>query len=80
MASSVTFTSATLEGQLLEVVERVANLQVQASKNPNNVNTVTAYNTNSLTNVLTVTLSIPITTTVGASGKIETNAVENYVD
>ncbi|MEL7038916.1 MAG: hypothetical protein AAFO04_25405 [Cyanobacteria bacterium J06592_8] len=80
MASAITFTSTTLEGQVLESIERIADLQVQADKNPNNISTVTAYNTNSLTNILTVTLSIPVSTTVGTTGKIETTAVENYTD
>ena len=80
MASAATLTATTLEGQLLECVELIADKQVTAATNPNGTNFVTAYNTNAITNITTVTLSIPVGTTVGAGGQLQTTAVETYTD
>lgn len=80
MASAATLTATTLEGQLLECVELIAGKQVLAATNPNGVNMITAYNTNSLTNVLTVTLSIPVETDVSTGGSISTIAQTPYLD
>ncbi|MFO7092499.1 hypothetical protein, partial [Limnospira platensis] len=59
MASPVTLNGATLEHQLLEVIEQVQRAQINATRNPNGVTVVTAYTRNMATGAVTVSLTIP---------------------
>lgn len=81
MASVQTLNADTLEGQLLEVIERVAVMQVDPLKNPNNITIVTSYNRNNLTGIVTVSITLGTSDTIDATtGGIKVEAIADFVD
>lgn len=81
MAAPITFIASSLEGQLMEAVERVSILQVDETKNPNEINIVSAYTRNNLTGVVTVSLSIPTTDTIDPTdGSVDVLAEPVFLD
>ena len=80
MSTAATLASGTLEGQLNEVVELIRIKQRDTSvANRNGTNIITAFNTNDLTNVRTVTLSYSVQDTIDPTdGSVDTTAVEVY--
>ena len=79
MAAAATLNSTTLENQLPELIEKIKEKQADAATNPNSVNTITAYNTNDLTNRATVTVSWENVDAIDATdGSIDTLAKEVY--
>jgi len=70
--------STTVEDALLEMVRRTADLQSSTTTNPQSRTIVTQFTQNALTGVYTVTLTIPSTITLGASG-VTSNATEVFV-
>lgn len=81
MAAAVTLSSATLENQLPELIEKIKMKQMDQSKNPDGINTITAFNTNDLTNRTTVTLAWDNVDVIDSTdGSIDTLAKEVYAD
>lgn len=80
MSGAATLGSTTLEGQLNECVELIRMKQRDTTTaNPNNVSMITAFNTNDLTNIRTVTLQYAVDDVIDATdGSIDTTAVEVY--
>ncbi len=79
MASAITLTSTTLEGQYLELVMAIQALEANETANPNNENRVTGtINTDTL--ALNSTGNIAVTVTLNAQGKPEFTAVEYLSD
>lgn len=77
MASAITTTATTLEGQLLEIVQTIQLSENNSAKNPNGSNFVTGtINTDNET--FTGTFNIPVTPSVGAGGS-PTYAAETYL-
>ena len=61
MSAPATLGSATMENQLNEIVENIRAKQRDTDvANPNNVTMITAFNTNDLTNIRTVTLQYAV--------------------
>lgn len=81
MAVKATLFAQTQEDQLLELIARVRALQATAAKNPNNVTFVTAYSINAATSSASISLTIPLTTTIDpANGNLIFSATESYLD
>lgn len=81
MASVQTLNADTLEGQLLEVIERVAVMQQDGLKNPNNATVITAYNRNNLTGIVTVSITMATVDTIDATtGGIKVEADPVFID
>ncbi|MFO7033226.1 hypothetical protein B9T07_26255 [Limnospira fusiformis CCALA 023] len=81
MASPVTLNGATLEHQLLEVIEQVQRAQLSATRNPNGATLVTAYTRNMATGAVTVSLTIPTDDVLDATnGSIDVEAIAVFVD
>ncbi|NEP40460.1 MAG: hypothetical protein F6K35_14945 [Okeania sp. SIO2H7] len=80
MSAAATLASGTLEGQLNEVIELIRVKQRDTSTaNRNGTNIITAFSTNDLTNIRTVTLSYAVQDTIDSTdGSIDTTAVEVY--
>ena len=70
-------TSTTVEDALLEILRRVADLQNSTTTNPQARTIITQFTQNELTGVMTVSLSIPTTLSLGASG-VTANATEVF--
>lgn len=67
MASSATLQSNSLEGQLLELISKIQNLEGNAETNPDNLNRVTG-SFNQDTGVYSGSFSIPCSSFVNAQG------------
>ncbi|BDT14023.1 hypothetical protein [Limnospira platensis] len=81
MASPVTLNGATLEHQLLEIIEQVQRAQINATRNPNGVTVVTAYTRNMATGAVTVSLTIPTDDVLDVTdGSIDVQAIAVFVD
>ena len=81
MASPVTLNGATLEHQLLEVLEQVQRAQINATRNPNGVTVVTAYTRNMATGAVTASVTIPTDDVLDATnGSIDVEAIAVFVD
>jgi hypothetical protein len=81
MASAATLNADTKEGQLLEIVERLAVDQQDTAKNPNNATIITAYNRNNLTGILTVSITMQTVDTIDATtGGIKVEADPVFID
>ncbi len=81
MASSVTLTSATLEGQILEMVLNVQAYQNNTATNPNSRQVITApLIMNAGTGLATVSLQIPIAAGKDTDGSVDSTAVEVFVN
>lgn len=81
MAAIQTLNADTLEGQLLEIIERVAVYQGDPVKNPNTATVITAYNRNNLTGVVTVSITMQTDDTIDATtGGIKVEAQSVFVD
>ncbi len=76
MAALITLTATTAEGQLLQIIEGIGNLQVAAqAAAPAGTTTrriVTQNVTDDIAGVKTVALQIPIATEAGGAGLIST--------
>lgn len=59
MASPITTTSTTLEGQLFEVLEAITVAQANATRNPDNIQMVTTYTRNMANGAITFAGTIP---------------------
>lgn len=79
MASAVTLNSTTLEGQLVELIERIQILELNSDANPNNENRVTGNNSLDNGNI-NGTFNIALTTTIDAQGRPVREAVEYLSD
>ena len=78
MASSVTLSSSTIEGQMVELVSRIQIAEADSAKNPNNVNAITgSYNQD--TGIFSGTFSIPCDAAVDASG-LPSFAAQEYLN
>ena len=60
MAAAYVTKGTTVETQLLELLEKIADLQATASSNPDNVTVIPTYTRNMVTGVLTATISLPV--------------------
>ena len=81
MASVQTLNADTLESQLLEVIERVAVMQQDTAKNPDNATVITSYARNNLTGVVTVSITMQTDDTIDATtGGIKVEARSVFVD
>ncbi len=80
MASPITTTATTLEGQFLEVMEAIASTQAVTAQNPDNINLLTTYSRNMATGAITFSGTIPTTDTTGTGGTIVVGAMSIYVD
>lgn len=81
MASVQILNADTLEGQLMECIERVAVAQGNALTNPNNASIVTSYTRNNLTGVLTVSITMATTDTIDpTTGGIKVEAEAVFID
>lgn len=80
MATAATLTSATLENQMLEVIELISRKQQDTATNPNGVTVITAASRNDLTGIKTVTISVPTTDKIDASGGNVVVAEEVFTD
>jgi hypothetical protein len=69
--------STTVEDALLEILRRIADLQSSATTNPQNRTIITAFTQNELTGTYAVTLTIPASLAMTASG-IVANANEVF--
>ena len=70
-------TSATLEGQLLEIISAVQIAERDSARNPNNTNAVTTGTFNSETNIFNASISLPVSAQVNSTdGKLEVMASE----
>lgn len=80
MSAAATLASATMENQLNEVIENIrAKQRDTTTANPNNATVITAFNTNDLTNIRTVTLQYAVTDVIDpVDGSIDTVAVEVF--
>ena len=79
MASAITLTSTTAEGQLAELVAHMQNLEANPDANPNNANRVTGtYNLDTL--VFNGTFNLPVEMAVNAQGKPEFTSSEYLSD
>ena len=79
MASAVTLQSTTLEGQLVELIERIQILESNPDANPNNQNRVTGNNSLDNGNI-NGTFNIALVTTIDAQGRPVREAVEYLSD
>ena len=79
MASPITTTSSTLEGQFFEVMEAIAVAQASASRNPNNIQMITTYTRNMATGAVTFAGTLP-TDDHFATGSLGVQALAVYVD
>lgn len=73
-----TIVSTTVEDALLEILRMVADLQTSTTTNPQSRTIITQFSQNELTGVMTVSLSIPSTLSLGPSG-VTANATEVFV-
>ena len=81
MATKKTLGAATLENQLLEIIEPTQRMQSIASNNPDGATVVTAYTRNMATGLVTVSLSIPTDDVLDPTdGSIDVIATELFVD
>jgi len=79
MAAPITTLGTTLEQQLLEICEALADQQREESTNPNGLNVITTNTYNDNTGIANFSLAIPFTTARnGTTGVIETTAVEVF--
>ncbi len=79
MATAITTQSATLEGQLVEIITLMQQLEAAAETNPNNRNFV--ISTLNLDNrTLSATINLPIFATAGTGGKLTVEPSEYLVD
>ncbi len=77
MASSITLSADSLEGQIMESIMGAQNLEGDETANPNNENRITAnINTDNMT--LSFTGNLPLVMTIGANGMPQF-AVEPYL-
>ena len=70
--------STTVEDALLEILQRVRDLQASQTTNPQNRVVITNFTQNALTGAYSVALTIPAGVTLGPSG-ITSNATEVFV-
>lgn len=77
MASAITTTATTLEGQLLEIIQTIQLSENDSAKNPNGSNNVTGT-INTDTNSFSGSFTIPVTPSVGAGGS-PTYAADAYL-
>ncbi len=70
-------TSTTVEDALLEILRRIADLQVTAATNPQNRTVINNFTQNELTGVITVALTIPSNISLSATGVV-VNATEVF--
>ena len=81
MASTQVLNADTAEGQLLEIVERVAVMQGDPLKNPDNASIISSYNRNNLTGVVTVAITMQTVDSIDATtGGIKVEANPVFVD
>ncbi|MEB3277781.1 MAG: hypothetical protein VKK42_02520 [Lyngbya sp.] len=80
MASAITLNSTTAEGQLLECIKNIADLENATENNPNQSEIIISMNSNLEAGTVTVSLSIPITTTKSSSGNLQVTATPLFVD
>lgn len=81
MASVQTLNADTLEGQLLEIIERVAVYQGDPVKNPNTATVITNYTRNNLTGVVTVSITMNTVDAIDATtGGIKIEADPVFID
>ena len=81
MASAITTTATTLEGQLLEIINAVQIAELNSARNPNNTNAVPVATFNSETNVFNATISLPVSAQVSTTdGKLEVMAATYLTD
>ncbi|MEA5500365.1 hypothetical protein VB834_09240 [Limnoraphis robusta Tam1] len=80
MASAITTVSTTLEGQLLEIIESIASVQVVAERNPDSITLVTTYSRNMATGAITFAGAVPTTDALDGTGKIVVGAATVYID
>lgn len=69
--------STTVEDALLEILQRVRDLQASTTTNPQNRTIINSFTQNALTGSYSVTLTIPSGVTLGPSG-ITSNATEVF--
>jgi hypothetical protein len=72
-----TIVSTTAEDALLEIVQRVRDLQASPTSNPQNRIIITSFTQNALTGLISVSLSIPAGMTLGPTG-VTSNATEVF--
>jgi hypothetical protein len=70
-------TSTTVEGALLEILRRIADLQTATATNPQNRTVINTFTQNELTGAITVALTIPSTISLSAAGVV-VNATEVF--
>lgn len=80
MASAITTVSTTLEGQLLEIIESIASVQVITERNPDNITLITTYSRNMATGAITFAGTVATTDTLDMAGKIVVGAATVYID
>lgn len=68
------FASTDLEGALLEIIQKLQAKQTSGTDNPNGSTMVTSFIVNSLTESITVSVSIPYTPSINTDGDIVLNA------
>ncbi|WP_413160090.1 hypothetical protein ACL6C3_16865 [Capilliphycus salinus ALCB114379] len=80
MATAITLSSTTAEGQLLECVKNIADLENTEANNPDASEIINSMNSNLEAGTVTVSLTIPITTTKGPSGNLQVTATPLFID
>lgn len=81
MASVQTLNADTLEGQLLEIIERVSVVQNTPARNPNAANLITSYTRDNLSGIINVSITLVTFDTLDATtGGIKVEADPVFID
>jgi hypothetical protein len=67
MAALVALKSTTAEDALLELVEQIAGLQTDTTKNPQKKTVITTYTRDGLTGAMNITIALPVSSSADAT-------------